>query len=58
MRGFSRFRATVREFKAPGADIVVLTWVDTRGHGYSIITPAEWSHLSPKTLLHIAASLS
>jgi hypothetical protein len=53
-----RFRATVREFKAPGADIVVLTWTDARGRGYSIVTPAEWSHLSTNTLLRIAASLS
>lgn len=53
-----RFTATVHEFKAPGVDIIVLTWIDADGYGYGIVTPAQWSHLSMATLLRIAASLS
>jgi len=53
-----RFTAAFHEFKAAGADIVVLTWVDSKGVGYALTTPAPWSRLSPHSLARIAASLS
>ena len=49
--------ATLHELKAAGHDIMILTWIDSAGRGYDIVTDAVVSHLSFSTLRKIAASL-
>jgi len=51
------FAANLHEYRAPRTDILVLTWVDRKGHGYAVVTVAQWSHLSVDSLTRIAASL-
>jgi hypothetical protein len=49
--------ATLHQFKAAHQDIMILTWVDGQGNGYDLVTNAAASHLVPRTIVRIAASL-
>lgn len=49
--------ATLHELKAAGHDLLILTWVDSGGTGYDLVTDAAASHLSVSTVRQIAASL-
>jgi len=48
---------TVNEFKAGKTDLLILTWSDGAGAGYTITTDAAASRLSRDTLTRIGASL-
>lgn len=49
--------AMLNEFKAAGTDLLILTWSDAAGNGYTITTDAATSHLTRQTLIRIASSL-
>jgi len=50
------YNGTLREFRTPGHDLLILSWVEG-ADGYDITTDAAVSHLSAPTLVRIAASL-
>ncbi len=47
----------LNEFKAGKTDILILTWGDAAGNGYTVTTDAATSRLSRADLIHIGASL-
>jgi hypothetical protein len=49
--------ATLHQFTAAHQDIVILTWLDSQGNGYDLVTNATVSGLLPHTIARIAASL-
>jgi len=49
--------ATIDEFKAGKTDILILTWTDGAGVGYTVTTDAATSRLSRSDLVRIGASL-
>jgi hypothetical protein len=49
--------ATLHQFKAAHQNIVILTWLDSHGNGYELVTNTAASHLLPRTIARIAASL-
>ncbi len=50
------YSGTLREFRTPGHDLLILSWVEG-ANGYDIATDAAISHLSAPTLVRIATSL-
>ncbi len=50
------YSGTLREFRTPGHDLLILSWTEGT-NGYDITTDAAISHLSAPTLTRIATSL-
>ncbi len=50
------YSGTLREFRTPGHDLLILSWTEGT-NGYDITTDAAISHLSTPTLTRIATSL-
>ncbi len=50
------YGGTLREFRTPGHDLLILSWTEGT-NGYDITTDAAISHLSAPTLTRIATSL-
>ncbi len=49
--------ALLEEFKAGTTDLLILTWTDASGVGYTVSTDAGVSHLSRADLVRVASSL-
>lgn len=49
--------ALLDEFKAGKTDLLILTWTDASGIGYTVTTDAGSSHLSRTDLVRVASSL-
>jgi hypothetical protein len=56
--------ATLHQFTAAHQDVVILSWLDSQGNSYDLVTNAATSHLLPHmiarlphTIARIAASL-
>ena len=50
------YNGTLREFRTPGHDLLILSWTEGT-NGYDITTDAATSHLSAPVLVRVAASL-